>query len=99
VKNGSDVAGSWEVRFTSDASGMDASVRPTRDGKGDRNVVRPARRGLCRHGPREARQGASGPFRHLARITWTTRGECDMPRGCPVLSYRFPRSSRGFGLT
>jgi len=43
--------------------------------------------------------GSGFVLRHLAIITWTTRNGRDMHEECPVLADRFPRSSRGFGLT
>jgi len=79
IANGSDVAGSWNVRYASDAGGIDASVELHRDGNsvtgrwsgglGDNLPVT----GTWRNGyvelafdgqwPQEARQGSPGPVR------------------------------------
>src|SRR5260221_14662009 len=72
LKNDSDVAGSWEVRYASDAGGMEASVKLTRDGnKVTGTWSGSAVTGTWRDGyvelsfatewPKEARQGAPGP--------------------------------------
>jgi hypothetical protein len=77
VKNGSDVAGSWEMRYSSDAGGMGASMEVRRDGNkvtgtwsGPLGEAR-AIAGTWRNGyvelsfagqwPKESRQGAPGP--------------------------------------
>jgi hypothetical protein len=77
LKNGSDVAGSWEVRYASDAGGMGASMELHREGNnvtgtwsgplGEGRAVT----GTWRNGyvelsfagewPKESRQGAPGP--------------------------------------
>lgn len=77
VKNGSDVAGSWEMRYSSDAGGMDALMELHRDGNkvtgtwsgplGEGRAIT----GTWRNGylelsfagewPKESRQGAPGP--------------------------------------
>jgi hypothetical protein len=77
LKNGSDVAGSWEMRYSSDAGGMDASVELHRDGNkvtgtwsgplGEGRAIT----GTWRNGyvelsfagewPKESRNGAPGP--------------------------------------
>ena len=77
LKNGSDVAGSWEMRYSSDAGGMGASVELHRDGNnvtgtwsgplGEGRAIA----GTWRNGyvelsfagewPKESRQGAPGP--------------------------------------
>jgi hypothetical protein len=77
LKNGSDVAGSWEMRYSSDAGGMGASMELHRDGdkvtgtwSGPLGEGR-AMTGTWRNGyvelsfagewPKESRQGAPGP--------------------------------------
>ena len=77
VKNGSDVAGSWQMRYASDAGGMPASMDLHRDGtkvtgtwSGPLGADRPIT-GTWRNGyielsftgdwPKESRQGAPGP--------------------------------------
>ena len=77
VKNGSDVAGSWEMRYSSDAGGMGASMELQRDGtkvmgtwSGPMGEARPVT-GTWRDGyvelsfagewPKEIKQGAPGP--------------------------------------
>jgi hypothetical protein len=77
LKNGSDIAGSWEMRYSSDAGGMAASMDLHRDGDkvngtwsgplGERCAIT----GTWRNGfvelsfagewPKESRQGAPGP--------------------------------------
>jgi hypothetical protein len=77
LTNGSDIAGSWEMRFAGDASGMDASMELHRDGSkvtgtwsgplGDGRAIT----GTWRDGyvelsfagdwPKESRRGAPGP--------------------------------------
>jgi hypothetical protein len=77
LKNGSDVAGSWEMRYSSDAGGMDASMELHRDGNkvtgtwsgplGEGRAIT----GTWRNGyvelsfagewPKESRNGAPGP--------------------------------------
>ncbi len=77
LKNGSDVAGSWEMRYSSDAGGMGASITLHRDGNkvtgtwsgplGEGRAIT----GTWRNGyvelsfagewPKESRQGAPGP--------------------------------------
>jgi hypothetical protein len=77
VKNGSDVAGSWEMRYSSDAGGMDATMDLHRDGDkvtgtcsgplGEGRAIT----GTWRNGyvelsfagewPKESRNGAPGP--------------------------------------
>ncbi len=45
LKNGADIAGSWDMRYSNDVSGMDATmeIAPRRK-QSDRNLVRPAGR-------------------------------------------------------
>jgi hypothetical protein len=79
LKNGSDIAGSWEMRYSSDAGGMPASMELRRDGNnvtgtwsGPLGEAR-AIAGTWRNGyvelsfagdwPKESRQGAPGPVR------------------------------------
>jgi hypothetical protein len=77
VKNGSDIAGSWEMRYSSDAAGMDAEMELRRDGNkvtgtwsgplGEGRAIT----GTWRDGyvemsfagdwPKESRNGAPGP--------------------------------------
>jgi hypothetical protein len=79
LKNGSDVAGSWEMRYASDAGGMTASMELHRDGNnvtgtwsgllGEGRAIA----GTWRNGyvelsfagewPKDSRQGAPGPVR------------------------------------
>ncbi|HXH39058.1 MAG TPA: hypothetical protein VNN08_10560 [Thermoanaerobaculia bacterium] len=85
VKNGSDVAGSWEMRYGSDAGGMGAVMELHRDGS---NVTGtwsgPLGQGLAIDGtwrngyvelsfagewPKESRQGAPGPV-HAFMAGW-----------------------------
>ncbi|HXB53245.1 MAG TPA: hypothetical protein VN461_00550 [Vicinamibacteria bacterium] len=77
LKNGSDVAGSWEMRYSSDAGGMGASMELHRDGnrvKGTwsgplgegREITGTWRDGYVELSfggdwPKESRQGAPGP--------------------------------------
>lgn len=77
LKNGSDVAGSWEMRYASDAGGMEALMELHRDGNqvtgtwsgplGDgRAIVGTWRDGYVElsfagEWPKESRQGAPGP--------------------------------------
>jgi hypothetical protein len=77
LKNGSDVAGSWEMRYSSDAGGMTASMELHRDrnnvtGKwsgplgADRAISGTWRNGYVElafagEWPKESRQGAPGP--------------------------------------
>jgi hypothetical protein len=81
LKNGSDVAGSWEMQYSSDAGGMDASMELHRDGnKVTGKWSGPLGEGLSitgtwRNGyvellfagewPRESRNGAPGPVNAL----------------------------------
>ena len=77
VKNGSDIAGSWEMRYSNDVSGMDASMELRRDGdkvtgtwSGPLGEAR-AISGTWRNGyvelsfagewPKDSRKGAPGP--------------------------------------
>ena len=77
LKNGSDVAGSWEMKYLSDAGGMIATMELHRDGdkvtgtwSGPLGDVRTVT-GTWRNGyvelsfagewPKESRQGAPGP--------------------------------------
>jgi hypothetical protein len=77
LKNGSDIAGSWEMRYASDAGGMDASMELQREGdkvtgtwSGPLGDSRPIT-GTWRNGhvelsfagewPKESKQGAPGP--------------------------------------
>jgi hypothetical protein len=77
VKNGSDIAGSWQLKYSSDAGGMDASMELHRDGNkvtgtwsgplGDGRAIT----GTWRDGyvdlsfagewPKDSRQGSPGP--------------------------------------
>jgi hypothetical protein len=77
VKNGSDIAGSWEMRYSNDVTGMDASMELRRDGDkvtgtwsgplGDARAIT----GTWRNGyvelsfagewPKDSRKGAPGP--------------------------------------
>jgi hypothetical protein len=77
VRNGSDIAGSWEMRYSSDAGGMDASMQLHRDGirvtgtwtgpLGEgRAIVGTWRDGYVElsfpaEWPKESRQGMPGP--------------------------------------
>jgi len=77
VKNGSDVAGSWEMRYASDAGGMDATMELHRDGNAvtgtwsgplgdDRTITGTWRNGYVElsfagEWPKESRRGAPGP--------------------------------------
>jgi hypothetical protein len=77
LRNGSDIAGSWEMRYSSDAGGMDASMKLHRDGNRvtgtwsgplgeDRAVSGTWRDGYIElsfpgEWPKESRQGAPGP--------------------------------------
>ena len=81
VKNGSDVAGSWEMRYSSDAGGMEAEMELHRDGNkvsgtwsgplGEGRAIT----GTWRDGyvelsfagewPKESRQGTPGPVNAL----------------------------------
>jgi hypothetical protein len=79
LKNGSDLAGSWEMRYSSDAGGMPAAMQLRRDGNqvtgtwsGPMGENLPIT-GTWRNGyielsfagdwPKESRQGAPGPVR------------------------------------
>jgi hypothetical protein len=85
LENESDVAGSWELRYASDAGGMDAAMELQRDGdkvtgtwSGPLGQSRPIT-GTWRNGyvelsfagewPKESRQGAPGPV-HAFLTGW-----------------------------
>jgi hypothetical protein len=77
LKNGSDTAGSWEMRYASDAGGMGASMELHRDGNkvagtwsgplGDGRAITGTWRNsyvelsFVGEWPKESRQGAPGP--------------------------------------
>jgi hypothetical protein len=85
LKNGSDVAGSWEMRYSSDAGGMPASMELHRDGINvtgtwsgplgeDRAIAGTWRNGYVElsfagEWPKESRQGAPGPV-HAFLAGW-----------------------------